>query len=740
MDTRNNIATDLFYKIRSRFTNLKLGKETGEITIIPEEARFFDFDYSDHGETLGHVTISLAELNSIKVYFSAGIAKNMNKKQKQNWYKFLKEMRVFAKRRLLNFDVRDISKDNLDRRDFKFITQNTKQPVEESKSYGTRRTSYQKLQDSKLIIKHSKRLPEDNELRPGARSRNIEAIFIENQNGERFRYPFKHLAGARAMQRHVANGGTPYDSLGQHMIAMSEELGQIRNFNRYVNRNGLVNEATQEIVEQSQQYATQLKNTIGRLSSQKFYSEFSESFSEQERESLSDEQVQQLEELFTVKRFQEDIKSVFPVISKFVTETTKETSMKRSDEFSKFEEWAMSLGETEMPEPAQSQSTAPINEEFDVQELAEFITSFYDKETRTFPKGPEGVCSMVRKQYGEVAENAARALISRMAPDQHLDEIKDPNDTETLDMFNSHGDIKTEIRNAKHELIARLENPEFDSLDYKEHELFDELVSKFGYNPKGSDKERKVAKMLDDFQDWAVKTILGYIDFKEMMGKHQMPSIAKTEAKDPADYKTIDMFGDDDEDSNDEDNEDDEIVNELDYQSFSSGEELQELRDAIDRNIIVSVAFVKKDGKVRHMSLKKSLSAYVHSDREKSDAQRNVESNHNKKRVIDINVYKNNLQNLRASGMPDNEAKAAAARNSWRMINLDTVLGFSVRGKFIDLRDENDILSRFGEEVYNSLTPQMKKTVAADSATNESFLNQEEILEEHTRLKRLAGL
>ena len=45
MDPRNNVATDLFYKIRSRFKGLKLGDETGVVTINPENARFFDFDY-----------------------------------------------------------------------------------------------------------------------------------------------------------------------------------------------------------------------------------------------------------------------------------------------------------------------------------------------------------------------------------------------------------------------------------------------------------------------------------------------------------------------------------------------------------------------------------------------------------------------------------------------------------------------------------------------------------------------
>jgi hypothetical protein len=53
-----------------------------------------------------------------------------------------------------------------------------------------------------------------------------------------------------------------------------------------------------------------------------------------------------------------------------------------------------------------------------VQELAEFITSFYDKESGTFPKGPEGVCTMVGKKFGEQAEQVARKFVERMAPQQ----------------------------------------------------------------------------------------------------------------------------------------------------------------------------------------------------------------------------------------------------------------------------------------------------------------------------------
>ena len=201
MDATNNIATDLFYKIRSRFTGLKLGDETGTITINPEEARFFDFDYMQGEAAIGHVSISLAETNSMKVYFSTGITESMDVGQKDSWYGFLKELRLFAKRRLMSFDTRDIAKDNLDQRDYAFLSQHNqpkqqqnsiirqvgenKMNVSESAMYGSKNVSYQKLMDTRLIIKNNQAVMDDTQ--PGARTRNISALFVENQDGEQVR-------------------------------------------------------------------------------------------------------------------------------------------------------------------------------------------------------------------------------------------------------------------------------------------------------------------------------------------------------------------------------------------------------------------------------------------------------------------------------------------------------------------------------------------------------------------------
>lgn len=612
MDATNNIATDLFYKVRSRFAGLKLGAETGEITINPEQARFFDFDYTEGQTPIGHVSISLAEPNSIKVYFSNGITEGMDDGQKTNWYGFLKELRQFAKRRLLSFDTRDIAKDNLDKRDYQFLSQNAQpkpqtnmvqKPVgeslmsenimSESSMYGSKTVSYQKLMDTRLIIKHNQAVMDDTQ--PGARTRNISALFVENQDGERFKYPFIHLAGARAMQRHVANGGLPYDELGESITKMSEEIAQLKSFGNYVVRNDLMNSDTNSVVERSTEFLNHLREQIKALSKQSHYESYRESFQANPNEEIPQDVVEDFKQKFTVRSFKEDIATVFPVLYRLMKEgstigyddivamTQEEINnedltveTEDNDPFAQFENWVMGLGEdsavtSEDPEQQQAalqglqelvgqafpagvdgtnaieslkgliedpelykrikeQATAdpeadvrpmisdwlgfnapealeqldfgdmvddpeaaqggdqtapeaepaPVDpaavpaeeplpqeavdpdnardyerpavdrkkagqspltmkdveykddkpkrdfekrkERLNTEELAEFITSFYDSDTGTFPKGPEGVAIMVGKKFGEQAESVARKFVERMAPNQTTDQ------------------------------------------------------------------------------------------------------------------------------------------------------------------------------------------------------------------------------------------------------------------------------------------------------------------------------
>jgi hypothetical protein len=94
--------------------------------------------------------------------------------------------------------------------------------------YGTSRSSYQKLENVKIIARHSK--PIVDETKPGARSRNIESFYIENSLGERFRLPEgTTLNGARAYARHVKNGGAVHDDFGKHIGKIISETCAVDN-------------------------------------------------------------------------------------------------------------------------------------------------------------------------------------------------------------------------------------------------------------------------------------------------------------------------------------------------------------------------------------------------------------------------------------------------------------------------------------------------------------------------------
>ena len=55
MKNLDTIAVDLFEKIRGRFPNVTLGDSDGNVTNVPEDARYFDFSYVNEGEDLGQV-------------------------------------------------------------------------------------------------------------------------------------------------------------------------------------------------------------------------------------------------------------------------------------------------------------------------------------------------------------------------------------------------------------------------------------------------------------------------------------------------------------------------------------------------------------------------------------------------------------------------------------------------------------------------------------------------------------
>ena len=329
------ISQDLFDKVRSRFQNLEMGDESGAITIDPAQARFFDFDFVIEGNDLGRVSISLNELGSLKVYYSQGITENQDDPAKESWYAFLKEMRFFAMRRLLRFDTRDISKTNLDKNDFQHLaaTQAPKEPemsetMNESRwnQKSTKKTSRAVKGTTEVIVRHARAV---DEMYPGARSqkKNIKAIFIQNRDGERFKYPFIHPAGAFAMAQHVDHGGVPHDPAGKAIIKMSEQIAQLQEFQRKVSRSTLHDDAT-GITERAIGRLQELKAQVEALGKRHHYECWMAEFDQQT--GLGDDimeldavTMEQYKQAFTQSSFQEELAGYFPLLHKIMSEANR---------------------------------------------------------------------------------------------------------------------------------------------------------------------------------------------------------------------------------------------------------------------------------------------------------------------------------------------------------------------------------------------------------------------------------
>jgi hypothetical protein len=331
-------STDLFNKIRSQFSNIRIGDENGAATADPAKATFFEFEFQPDSDTFGSVSISIADDENMKVFYNRDLVSKIDEDSKDEWYAFLKELKDFAVEHSLRFDVRDITKSNLTKQDYQNLadtnkTVNTDEMQEELNRItklagvevkegltGTSKSSFENLDKTKLIIRHSGKV---DETVPGARSRQIQSLYIENEDGERFKYPLTHLAGARAMTRHVANGGRPHDEFGEHIVKTSEDIAKLNSFSRYVSHKDQLNDSAGDIIEQTKLQLENLREYMRNLSKQSHYESASKDFKTAEEQVFDDETVNKLREKFTLKNLDNRVEDALPLINRIMSEFEK---------------------------------------------------------------------------------------------------------------------------------------------------------------------------------------------------------------------------------------------------------------------------------------------------------------------------------------------------------------------------------------------------------------------------------
>lgn len=131
---------------------------------------------------------------------------------------------------------------------------------------GTTRSSYQKVGECRIIIRHSGKVNED---KFGSRSRNIQAIFVETKGGERFKVAENNLHGARAMARHLSNGGSPFDTVGMKVTEMMSKMSSLKSLMsevRKIKRNETISEDAGVLTEQIKSQFNSLRETLKKMS------------------------------------------------------------------------------------------------------------------------------------------------------------------------------------------------------------------------------------------------------------------------------------------------------------------------------------------------------------------------------------------------------------------------------------------------------------------------------------------
>lgn len=418
MDKNLNLAAEeLFSKLRSQFSRVAIKDEAGESTDEPELAREFIFDYKVQNIPLGTIRIDLTQEDGLTVIFSNDLIEKQPDRVKKQWFNFIEELRAFAKPKTLGFEVRNINLTNL--------TKRGETQMSESKLWGGNKTSYQDLGETKLIIKHSQPVNIDI---PAGRTMHIESIYIENAEGERFRYPARHLNGARAMAQHIAHGGTPYDEIGQHVIGLSEELSNLRKFKGYVNRTPVVAEAMQDISSKVIERIDEIKQEIHNLQKTSYYTTFAESFVKTESREIPEEIVNDWVDRLTIRSFNEELKNVFPYIYRLVGEKIQPVKTVTLDDL--------------YQEDVQDRNT--VTKETDLEELKHFETflnKLIGEGADLFSQNPE---------QQEIAINSLNELLSQEFPVgtdgsnaiESLQEIID--DKELNEIFKELSDINPE--------------------------------------------------------------------------------------------------------------------------------------------------------------------------------------------------------------------------------------------------------------------------------------------------------
>ena len=344
----DKISAALFDKIRSRFDSVNIGDEKAQRISDPEQARFFNFDYvSDSGENFGNVTISLIDENSLKIYYGSNITDGLDEDQSKEWFGFLRDLKNFARRNMLTFDTRDINRSNLDLKDIRqqagsdATFKKDELAISEGRLYGmgnNKRVSFGDVGKNKIIIRHKNQI---NPEKRGDRARQIENLFIETPVGERFLLDHINLEGARALARHLNEGGSIGDEGSGLINEMVREMASMRHFVRSMRNRTFEDVETTNMVEAAMSRYYEVKDNLKKIQGRRGQEILENMLAE--LDNVSEEaNVDELRERFVKKIYDDRFNEALP----YVYRAYQNRKRMNTAETAAFESWATGVTET----------------------------------------------------------------------------------------------------------------------------------------------------------------------------------------------------------------------------------------------------------------------------------------------------------------------------------------------------------------------------------------------------------
>jgi|SaaInlLV_10m_DNA_4_1040232.scaffolds.fasta_scaffold09123_2 hypothetical protein len=341
---QENPSQKLFNLLLSKDFDVKTLDSNGKSITDITDADIFSFDFVSNTINYGTVVILLDDEKNFEIFFGDNIGRGLERDAKNTWYDLLYQLRMFAKRNMMSFSLKNINKLKHTMQGLSTI----KEGLYEGWN-GTSKSSYNPQNNkTKLIIRHSKKIAEGDQ-----RFRNINSIFIENGDGERFKLPFKSIAGARAMARHVSEGNTPYDVFGIHITETINNINTLGSFLRVKTINE--SEASTKIVEACKHNNKKLKKNIKLMSGIRGYKKYTESWSPSVINEESEQIIEKVRNLLIPEGASDDrVNDVLPVLANLIseyrahkTEISESSNVENSTmrELAMFESWANNITE-----------------------------------------------------------------------------------------------------------------------------------------------------------------------------------------------------------------------------------------------------------------------------------------------------------------------------------------------------------------------------------------------------------